>query len=533
MLQALKGLEEHTQILNSHTQSIAKLETQIGQLATALSRREEGKLPSQPISNPVRSYKAESSTSPANFPEQAKVVMTLRSGRTLNQPDLSQENKIAEPEKPSHAKGKEPIDQTPAPKVPFPQALKLPFEKTNVRMNEMLELFKQVQINLPLLDAIKQVPSYAKFLKDLCTQKRKAKIHTKKIQLTEQASSVFQQLAPPKLKDPGTPTISCVIGNLTIRKALLDLGASVNLLPSSMYDSCRFGELKSTKVTLQLADRSVKTPHGIIEDVLVKVDEFYFPVDFLVLDMESSNHIGQIPIILGRPFLATANACINCRTGVMDVSFGNKKMRLNVFGTSQGTPVYIHDEVNMIEEGTKFPLDFDPLQDCLAHFDINTFDIEGYTQEVNSLLEPPKFDTTPSWTDKYQHNPTQPSPARSTLEAPQLQPLGNLTHSAPTATPPRITTSDQEDQLTIGWTLTNPNKANLPEAKPQNLYIRTLNTEHVEPHILNATDTPDLPHEHKLSLKQTAEQNFTPHKLFRANITKFKSTIKGSSYFPT
>ena len=93
--------------------------------------------------------------------------------------------------------------------------------------------------------------------------------------------------------------------------ALLDLGASVNLLPGSMYDSGKFGELKSTKVTLQLADRSVKTPRGIVEDVLVKVDEFYFPVDFLVLDMESSNHISQIPIILGRPFLATANACIN------------------------------------------------------------------------------------------------------------------------------------------------------------------------------------------------------------------------------
>ena len=109
-----------------------------------------------------------------------------------------------------------------------------------------------------------------------------------------------------------------------------------------------------------------------------------------------------------------------------------------------------------------------------------------------------------------------------------------MTHSAPTATPPRITTSDQEEQLTIGWTFTEPKEANLPEAKPQNLYIRTLNTEHVEPHILNTTDTPtDLPHEHKLSLKQTAEQNFTPHKLFRGNITKFKSTIKGSSYFPT
>ena len=249
--------------------------------------------------------------------------------------------------------------------------------------------------------------------------------------------------------------------------------------------------------------------------------------------MESSNHIGQIPIILGRPFLATANACINCRTGVMDVSFGNKKMRLNIFSTSQGTPVYNHDEVNMIEEVIKLPLDFDPLQDCLKHFDINNFNIEEYTQEVNLLLEPFKFDTTPSWTEKY-----QPSTDLSMLEAPQLQPLGNLTHSVSTATSPRITTSDQENQLTIGWTFTKPKEVNLSEAKPQtaNLHMRTLSKEHVGPQIINTTDKltqTDLPHKPRLSLKHTEEQDFTPHKLFRGNITKFKPTIKGSSYFPT
>ena len=95
---------------------------------------------------------------------------------------MNQENEIDEPEKNNHGKGKEPIDQAPIPKAPFPKALEfpLPLEKKNLKMNEMLELFKQVQINLPLLDAIKQVPSYAKFLKDLCTQKRKAKVHTSK-----------------------------------------------------------------------------------------------------------------------------------------------------------------------------------------------------------------------------------------------------------------------------------------------------------------------------------------------------------------
>ena len=82
----------------------------------------------------------------------------------------------------------------------------------------------------------------------------------------------------------------------------------------------------------------------------------------------------------------------------MDVSFGNKKMRLNIFNTSQGPPVYNHDEVNMIEEviTTKPPLNFDPLQACLTHFDIDDFDIDEYTKEVNLLLEPPNFETTPS-----------------------------------------------------------------------------------------------------------------------------------------
>ena len=107
-------------------------------------------------------------------------------------------------------------------------------------------------------------------------------------------------------------------------KALLDLGASVNLLPYSVYKQLGLGELKPTTITLSLANRSVKIPKGIVEDVLVKVDKFYYPVDFVVLDTESvpegTNHV---PIILGRPFFATSNSIINCRNGVMQLTFGN------------------------------------------------------------------------------------------------------------------------------------------------------------------------------------------------------------------
>ena len=181
-------------------------------------------------------------------------------------------------------------------------------------------------MNIPLLDMIKQVPTYAKFLKDLCTVKKGLGIE-KKAFLTEQVSAIIQSKTLVKYKDPGSPTISVNIGGTCIDKALLDLGASVNLLPYSV--------LKPTNITLSLADRSVKIPKGIVEDMLVKVDKFYYPVDFVVLDTElfasGPNHV---PIILGRPFLATANAIINCRNGVMQLTFGNMTLELNIFHLS-------------------------------------------------------------------------------------------------------------------------------------------------------------------------------------------------------
>ena len=192
-------------------------------------------------------------------------------------------------------------------------------------------MLRQVKVNIPLLDIIKQVPTYAKFLKDLCTVKKGLGVN-KKAFLTEQVSSIIQCKTLLKYKDPGSPTISVNIGGTSIDKALLDLGASVNLLSYSMYKQLGLGELKPTNITLSLADRSVKIPKGIVEDVLVKVDNFYYSVDFVVLDTEpmaKSTH--QVPIILGRPFLATANAIINCQNGVMQLTFGNMTLELNIF----------------------------------------------------------------------------------------------------------------------------------------------------------------------------------------------------------
>jgi hypothetical protein len=123
-----------------------------------------------------------------------------------------------------------------------------------------------------------------------------------------------------------------MIGANQIERALFDLGASVNLLPYSVFLQLGLGELKPTFMMLQLADRLVKRPWGIIEDILIKVDKFYFPVDFIVIDTVLVHNIGsEIPVILGRPFLATANALINYSTGVIKISFGNMTVELNIF----------------------------------------------------------------------------------------------------------------------------------------------------------------------------------------------------------
>ncbi|RVW18318.1 Retrovirus-related Pol polyprotein from transposon 17.6 [Vitis vinifera] len=136
--------------------------------------------------------------------------------------------------------------------------------------------------------------------------------------------------------DPGSPTISVMIGGKVVEKALLDLGASVNLLPYSVYKQLGLGELKPTAITLSLADRSVKIPRGVIEDVLVQVDNFYYPVDFIVLDTDPTvKEANLVPIILGRPFLATSNAIINCRNGLMQLTFGNMTLDLNIFYMSK------------------------------------------------------------------------------------------------------------------------------------------------------------------------------------------------------
>jgi hypothetical protein len=482
-LGAIDGkFDEMTRTVNSHSQSIAKLETQMGQMANTLNRREEGKLPSQPVINPKGLYMIDEESSH----QHVQSITTLRSGKLVD-------NQVERKKETPTDKGKQVITETSTsadpssdmpyvPRAPFPERLKAPshFGKQGEKIQAMMEMFKQVKINIPLLDAIQQVPAYAKFLKDLCTQKRKSRNHIpKKVLLTEHVSSLIQHNTPPKFKDPGAPTISCIIGQKEIDKALLDLGAGVNLLPYSVYQQLGLGELKPTTVILQLADRSIKKPRGIIEDVIIKVDKFFFPVDFIVLDTEPVPHPEKlIPVILGRPFLATANACINCRTGVMEISFGNMKVRLNIFNAFQHAPdqnecFFVDHIEEYVEDSLPGLLAEDPLEACLAHFGFEDFDTDQYIDEVHELLETAASADFHPWRLPKEPLPlTSSTPPVPSLESPpklELKPLPDKLKYAflgANETLPVIIASDlqkdQEDNLlevlkehkeAIGWTV--------------------------------------------------------------------------------
>ncbi|XP_040955958.1 uncharacterized protein [Gossypium hirsutum] len=214
------------------------------------------------------------------------------------------------------------------PKASFPQRLRK--EKSDDINAEILETFRKVQVNIPLIDAIKQVPRYAKFLKELCTSKRKL-IGNERISLGENVSAVFQKKLPIKCKDPGMFSIPCKIGDLKLARAMLDLGASINVMPRSIYDKVQLGALKDTGLIIQLADRSNTYPDGVLENVLVQVNELVFPADFYVLDMGAGDNSVDVPLLLGRPFLKTARTKIDVHKGNLTMEFDGEIIKFNIF----------------------------------------------------------------------------------------------------------------------------------------------------------------------------------------------------------
>ena len=332
------NMQQQATQLNNQAAQLRSLEAQMGQMANLLTERQQGSLPSNSEINPRGEGK-----------EYCKAI-TLRSGKELEIPESQlavREHEIKDQDqsflqdqiqdehpretravKDNKVKGeikkRTKTDELAIP-IPYPQRLKK--GKLEKQFAKFLDIFKKLHINIPFLEALENTPSYVKFMKKILASKKKLEEYGT-IALTEECSAILQKKLPPKLQDPGSFAIPFSIGNQVSGKALCDLGASINLMPLSMFKRLKLGEPKSTTISLQLADRSYQHPRGIIENVLVKVGKFVFPADFVILDMEEDN---SVPIILGRPFLATGKAQINVQEGELKLRVQGDEITFHVF----------------------------------------------------------------------------------------------------------------------------------------------------------------------------------------------------------
>jgi len=332
-----------TSLTNQKNQeaSLRNLETQVGQLAKQLAEQQSGQFSANTQPNPK---------------EQCKAI-TIRCGKQVgsdvnkktvenNQTEVTDVKDVEEDDTPTESiiaenseKARMQEDQksntnqwgrkiqkgVPLKHVPYPHApSRKEAERQFIRFTEIL---KNLQINIPFTEALQQMPIYARFMKELLTKKRKFP-EEERVELEAGCSAIIQKAIPQKSSDPGSFTLPITVGNLYVGKALLDLGASINLIPLSMLKRIGEVDVRPTRMTLQLADRSIKYPYGVVEDLIIKVDKFLFPVDFVVMDIEEDV---EVPLILGRPFMKTAKAIIDVDKGKLKVCVGNEDVSFNVF----------------------------------------------------------------------------------------------------------------------------------------------------------------------------------------------------------
>ncbi|XP_059285627.1 uncharacterized protein LOC132039102 [Lycium ferocissimum] len=329
------------QVVSSHSTSIKQIESQLSQISAQLNQRQKGTLPSDTVANTAND-------------EHKCLAIATKSGKTIGQEELVRKKGLVDeaeivekpmvnekavemkkkrdtieepiviehfPESDEVPEGKKVVDEVPKalkpiskPPPPFPQ--RLAKKEEGGKFLKFVEKLKQLSINIPLVEALEQMPGYAKFMKDLVTKRKHSSFET--MGVTHHCSSIVTKALIQKKEDPGAFTIPCTIGRYKFAKALCDLGASINLMPLAIFTKMDLGNPRPT-MRLLMADRTVNKPVDILYDVLVKVDRFIFSANFVILDCEVDF---EVPIILGRPFLATGRALVN-------VEKGDLKFRMN------------------------------------------------------------------------------------------------------------------------------------------------------------------------------------------------------------
>ncbi|GJR87797.1 reverse transcriptase domain-containing protein [Tanacetum coccineum] len=191
---------------------------------------------------------------------------------------------------------------------------------------KFLDMIRVVRINVPLVDVLAGMPNYGKFLKELVNNKHKIEQISAAF-LSDESFAILQNKVPSKLGDPGSFLIPCNFNKAFSCNALADLGASINLMPYSLYAKLSLETLKPTKMSVRLADQSFQYPIGIAENMLVEVGKFTFPADFVILEMKEDS---KVTLILGRPFLHTADAVIRVKQNQINLRVRTERMIFHI-----------------------------------------------------------------------------------------------------------------------------------------------------------------------------------------------------------
>ncbi|PHT43581.1 hypothetical protein CQW23_17606 [Capsicum baccatum] len=403
--EVIDDLSSTKQLVDSHSTSIRQIEQQLSQLSAAFNQRKAGTLPSDTVQNPKNDGSCMAITT-----RSGKVLETSAKGKqvvdevadmditpsdvtkgeeaattTPNVKDISPSD--VQPEKVEKQKQEEKknVERTlPYPPPPFPQRLKKVADDT--KFSKFINMLKQLTINVPLVEELEQVPGYAKFMKDLLTKKRAVSYDL--ADNVHHCSAIATRSLVQKKADPKAFTIPCTIGSLDFAKALCDLGASINLMSLPIYRKLGLGDPTPTNRRLMMADRSVKRPVGILNDVLVKVSSFIFPADFVILDCKEDS---EVPIILGRPFLATGSVLIDMKDNELLFRINDEVVRFDKCkATKQPSDLNELSVVNVHQEDMKaLSIEKQPIVEPLtiAPLNVECEDNEGYEELMSALTE--------------------------------------------------------------------------------------------------------------------------------------------------
>nr|GFA80205.1 reverse transcriptase domain-containing protein [Tanacetum cinerariifolium] len=235
----------------------------------------------------------------------------------------------------------------PRPNIPYLSRLndQRLHEKATNQMEKFIQIFHDLHFDIRFADAFLLMPKFASTIKSLLTNKDRL-FELAKVPLNENCSAMLLKKLPEKLRDPGKFLIPCDFSGMDVCHALADLGASINLMPFSIWKKLSLPELTPTRMTLELSNRSITRPKGVAEDVFVKVGKFHFPIDFVVVDFEADH---RVPLILRRSFLRTGRALIDVYGEEITLWVNDESVTFNLNQIMRYSSTYDDNSVNGID----------------------------------------------------------------------------------------------------------------------------------------------------------------------------------------